>query len=312
MIAAIEELLKHDVAGDPITGAKWTHRTTEKISDELHALDIKVGPRSVARILKGLRYSLRLNHKGVCRTSAPDRNEQFEYIGEARTNFAERGLPVVSIDSKKRELVGNFKNPGRAWRNSPELVKDHDFRSEAEGIAIPYGIYDVRANRGSVYVGTSHDTPDFAVDNLVQWWQSEGRNNYQGAKELLLLADGGGSNGPRPRAFKYGLQTRLADVHGISVTVCHYPSGASKWNPIEHRLFSEISKNWAGQPLRTYETILNYIRTTTTKTGLRVSAQLVERDYPKGVKISDEDFALIAIEKHKTQPKRNYTIRPRN
>ena len=167
------------------------------------------------------------------------------------------------------------------------------------------------ANRGTVFVGTSHDTPDFAADNLVRWWESEGRERYTGAPELLVLADGGGSNSPRVRAFKLALQTRLADPHQLSVTVCHYPAGASKWNPIDHRLFSEISKNWGGQPLRSYETILNHIRTTTTKTGLRVSAHLIDREYPKGVKISDAQFATIALERHETQPLRNYTIHPR-
>ena len=244
--------MKHDVAGDPVTGVRWTRRTTEKISDELASLGIYVCTRTVARILKDLDYALRVNHKRVSRGSGPDRNEQFEYIAEQRTRFAGHGLPIVSIDAKKRELVGNFKNNGTAWRRTPDLVRDHDFRSEAKGIAIPYGIYDVCANRGTVFVGTSHDTPDFAADNLVRWWEWEGRERYTGAPELLVLADGGGSNSPRVRAFKLALQTRLADPHQLSVTVCHYPAGASKWNPIDHRLFSEISKNWAGQLLRSY------------------------------------------------------------
>lgn len=303
--------MKCDVAGDPITGVRWTRRTTEKISDELASLDIDVCPRTVARILKDLDYRVRVNHKRVSRGSGPDRNEQFEYIAAQRTRFAARGLPIVSIDSKKRELVGNFKNNGSAWRRTPDPVNDHDFRSEAEGIAIPYGVYDMLANCGTVFVGTSHDTPDFATDNLVRWWESEGRERYPGARELLVLADSGGSNSPRVRAFKFALQTRLADPHHLSVTVCHYPSGASKWNPIDHRLFSEISKNWAGHPLRTYETILNHIRTTTTKTGLRVSAHLVDQHYPTGVKISNDEFATIALEPHETQPLRNYTIHPR-
>ena len=312
MIAALEELMKHDVAGDPITGVRWTRRTTEKISDELATLGIRVCPRTVARILKDLDYSLRVNHKRVSRGSGPDRNEQFQYIAAQRTRFAERDLPIVSIDSKKRELVGNFKNSGTAWRRTPKLVNDHDFPSEAEGIAIPYGVYDVRAKRGTVFVGTSHDTPDFAADNLIRWWQGERLERYSGARELLVLADSGGSNSPRVRAFKYALQTRLADPHQISITVCHYPSGASKWNPIDHRLFSEISKNWAGHPLGSYETILNHIRTTTTKTGLRVSAHLIDREYPKGVKIPDHDFATIALEPHEIQPLRNYTIYSRS
>jgi hypothetical protein len=233
-------------------------------------------------------------------------------IAAQRTRFAERGLPIVSIDAKKKEMVGNFKNPGTAWQREPELVNDHDFRSDAQGMATPYGVYDVRANRGTVFVGTSSDTPDFAVDNLVGWWDSEGRQRYPGAAELLVLADSGGSNGPRSRVFKYALQTRLCDAHGIKVTLCHYPAGASKWNPIEHRLFSEISKNWAGCPLRSYETIVTYIGTTRTETGLRVTAHLVEQEYPQGVKIPDACMATLALVPHDTQSLRNYPIHPRH
>ena len=311
MIAAIEAALQHDVAGDPITGIRWTRRTTEKIATELATLDIQVCPRTVARILKDLDYRLRVNHKRVSAGSGPDRDQQFQYIAEQRATFAERGLPIVSIDTKKRELVGNFKNQGSTWEQSPQAVNDHDFRSQADGIAIPYGVYDLCANRGFVVVGTSHDTPDFAADNLVRWWQRDGLERYRDASELLVLADSGGSNAPRVRCFKYALQTRLADPHHLKVTVCHYPSGASKWNPIDHRLFSEISKNWAGHPLRSYQTILNHIRTTTTDTGLCVTAQLVDQEYPKGVKISDAQFASIALQPHQVQPLRNYTICPR-
>jgi hypothetical protein len=303
--------MKHDVAGDPVTGVKWTRRTTSKIATELRSMGIDVGARTVARLLRGLGYSLRVNHKRVSRGSGPDRNEQFEHISEQRTSFADRDLPIVSIDSKKKEKVGNFKNNGTAWRKSPELVLDHDFPSYATGKATPYGIYDVQANRGEVFVGISGDTPDFAVDNLVRWWVTEGADRYPNATELLVLADGGGSNGPRSRAFRYGLQTRLCDAYDISLTVCHYPTGASKWNPIEHRLFSEISKNWAGCPLRNYETIINYIGSTRTETGLVVNAQLVEQEYLKGVKIPDALMATIKIVPHQTQPLRNYTIHPR-
>ena len=212
---------------------------------------------------------------------------------------------------KSAKLIGNFKNQGTTWERSPQAVNDHDFRSQADGIAIPYGVYDLCANRGFVVVGTSHDTPDFAADNLIRWWQRDGLERYRDASELLVLADSGGSNAPRIRCFKYALQTRLADPHHLKVTVCHYPSGASKWNPIDHRLFSEISKNWAGHPLRSYQTILNHIRTTTTDTGLCVTAQLVDQEYPKGVKISDAQFASIALQPHQVQPLRNYTICPR-
>ncbi len=309
MIANIEDLLKHEVAGDPCTGLKWTRRATRKIAMELKAMGIDVSPRTVARILKDLRFSLRANRKSVCRSSGPDRDEQFCYIAEQRTSFAERNLPIVSVDSKKKEKVGNFKNAGRTWNQTPILVNDHDFPSDAVGKATPYGIYDVRANLGTIFVGTSHDTPQFAADNIRRWWVSEGRKRYPNARDLLVLADGGGSNGPRIRAFKYALQTRLCDVHHINVTVCHYPPGTSKWNPIEHRLFSEISKNWAGRPLDSYETVVNYIRTTRTQTGLRVAAHLVDMEYPKGRKITDAQMATLDVHRHETQPLRNYTIR---
>jgi len=302
--------MKHEVAGDPCTGLKWTRRTTHKIARELRAVGIEVSARTVARLLKKLRFSLRINRKMIGRGSSPDRDEQFTYIARLRTRFAKRRRPIVSIDSKKKEMVGNFKNGGTAWNRTAVLVNDHDFRSDATGMALPHGIYDVQGNRGTIFVGISHDTPDFAVDNLVRWWATEGRRRYPDTQKLLVLADGGGSNGPRNRAFKYGLQTRLCNVHHVAVTVCHYPAGASKWNPIEHRLFSEISKNWKGRPLDSYETILNYIRTTRTATGLRVKARLVMKRYTTGVKISLAQMKTIDLRPHKVQPQRNYTLHP--
>lgn len=282
MISRIQELLKDDVAGDPCSGLKWTRRSTRKIATELRSIGIQVSARKVALLLADLHLSLHVNRKKLSRGSKvtmAERSEQFEYISGQRESFARRRLPIVSIDSKKKEMVGNFKNAGATWRDEPEAVLDHDFLCDAEGVARPGGIYDTQANRGTVYVGTSHDTADFTVDNLVRWWVSEGRDRYPEAAELLILADGGGSNGSRNRAFKYDLQTRLCDAHRIDVTVCHYPTGASKWNPIEHRLFSQISNNWAGKPLRSYETILNYISTTTTGTGLKVTAHLVDQEW---------------------------------
>jgi hypothetical protein len=314
VIARIEELLKDDMAGDPCTGIKWTRRSTRKIAKELRTVGIQVSARKVARLLDELHFTLRVNRKKLCRGSnsvKAERNEQFEYIADLRENFAERHLPIVSIDTKKKEMVGNFRNAGTTWRKESHAVLDHDFRSDAEGMATPGGIYDTQANRGTVFVGTSHDTADFTVDNLVRWWVSEGRKRYPDATELLVLADGGGSNGYRSRAFKYNLQTRLCDEHRIGVTVCHYPTGASKWNPIEHRLFSQISNNWAGQPLRSFETILNYIRTTKTETGLEVTAHLVDQEYPTGVRIENSQMKTLNMHPHTTQPLRNYTIRPR-
>jgi hypothetical protein len=303
-----------DTAGDPITGIKWTRRTTEKIATELRAVGIDVCPNTVAKLLKGLEYRLRVNHKKLCggsRATRAERDAQFAYIATQREAFARAGLPIVSIDSKKRELVGNFKNNGATWNLQPTLVNDHDFRSDAKGIALPYGIYDLAANHGHLFVGTSHDTPAFAVDNLSKWWLYHGRHRYPKTNHLLLLADGGGSNGARKRAWKHSLQERLADRHGLTITVCHYPTGASKYNPIEHRMFSELSKNWAGRPLDDYETILNYARTTTTKTGLKINAYLVTTDYPTGVKISDQAMTELQVRPHDTQPTRNYTITPR-
>ena len=214
------------------------------------------------------------------------------------------------MDTKKKELVGAFKNPGRRWEQEPTLVNDHDFRSQADGMAVPYGIYELQLNRGNVYVGTNADTPQFAAESIARWWQSSQRD-YIGAQRLLILADGGGSNGVRCRAWKAFIQTRLVDRYRIPVTVCQYPPGTSKWNPIEHRLFSEISKNWSGQPLDSYETIVKYIRSTKTTTGLRVRASLVKKIYEKGIKISKAQFAALSIKRHDTLAQWNYTLSPR-
>ena len=303
--------MKHETAGDPMTGLKWTRRTTEKIAEELDKLGIDVSANTVAKLLKQMGFSLRVNHKKLSHGSQQDRDEQFTYIAQLRECFTLTGDPIVSVDTKKRELVGSFKNAGTAWSREPVAVNDHDFRSLASGIAIPYGIYDLEANRASVFVGTSHDTPRFAVDNLEKWWRYEGKRRYPTASRLLVLADSGGSNGFRSRAWKFWLQNRLADRHQLAVTVCHYPAGASKWNPIEHRLFCEISKNWAGRPLDSYETVLKYLRSTTTSTGLCVKAYLAPKHYANGERISDQCMAELSLDPHKTQPSRNYTLHPR-
>jgi len=222
-------------------------------------------------------YSLRVNHKKLSTDFSPDRNDQFLYLGDLRQRFQRRGLPIISVDTKKRELVGNFKNPGSRWDLSPRLVNDHDFRSDSTGVAIPYGIYDLLANRGSVMVGVSHDTSAFAAHAIAHWWRQEGSVRYPRSRQLLILSDTGGSNGARRRTWKTELQSQLADSLGLTLTVAHYPTGASKWNPIEHRLFSEISKNWAGEPLDSYQKILNFIRSTRTQTGLSVTAHLDRR-----------------------------------
>ena len=253
---AVEALMAHETAGDPVSGLKWTHRTTAKLAEQLHGLGIDVCPQTVARLLKAMGYSLRVNHKKLAGASNPNRDQQFRHITALRERCAADHSPLISVDTKKKELVGRFRNPGAKWDRSPELVNDHDFRSDADGLAVPYGIYDPRANAGTVFVGRTADTPAFAVDCIEKWWRTEGRKRYPEAKTLQILADGGGSNSCTARAWKFNLQHRLCNRHGLRVRVAHYPPATSKWNPIEHRLFCEISKNWAGRPLDSFETIL--------------------------------------------------------
>ena len=291
-------------------GLKWTHKTTDKISAELAKAGLLVGPRTVARLLAQMNYALRVNHKKRATIHNEHRDRQFQYIKATRAAFQDRRAPVVSVDSKKKEMVGNFKNPGAVWAKEATAVNDHDFMRDATGIALPRGTYDTTANRGHVCVGISHDTPEFAVDALVQWWKDQGRRRYPRADQLLILADGGGSNASRSRVWKHRLQTKFCSPFGIRVTVCHYPPGTSKWNPIEHRLFSEISKNWKGRPLDNYETIFNYIETTRTKTGLTTTAKLLKGTYPIGVRVSKQEMATIKLRRHEAFPDWNYTISP--
>ena len=303
--------MRHDTAGDPISGLKWSRRTTRNIAEQLTSLGIEVSKNTVARLLKQMDFKLRVNRKQIASTKSPDRNRQFLYIGRQREQFAAQGLPIISVDAKKKELIGNFKNTGARWDRDPILVKDHDFRSEAEALATPYGIYDTQANRGSVFLGTSHDTPAFAVDAIAQWWLQEGCLRYPTASELFILADGGGSNGSRCRAWKKGLQDTICTPLGLKVTVSHYPPGTSKWNPIEHRLFSQISRNWAGEPLTDIDKALNFIRTTTTKTGLVVTAQLIAENYDKGTRITDPEMLQLNLFPHDTLGRWNYTLHPK-
>jgi hypothetical protein len=281
------------------------------ISEELVTLGISVSPNTVARLLHQMGYSLRLNHKQIATSVSPDRNLQFEYLAELRSYFQQHHLPIVSVDSKKRELVGHFKNPGRRWERAPRRVYDHDFRTDSIGVAIPYGIYDVHENRGALVVGVSHDTPAFAAHAIALWWRQEGSQRYSRSRRLLVLADTGGSNGCRCYAWKTEVQSQLANSFALTVTIAHYPTGASKWNPIEHRLFSEVSRNWAGEPLDSYQKILNYARTTRTQTGLKVTAYLDRRYYPCGLKPSPDQIASLRLHSHDTLPDWNYTIKPR-
>lgn len=238
------------------------------------------------------------------------RDSQFQKIKRSRAKFKRIGAPVLSIDSKKKEKVGNFKNDGKTWRREAKEVFDHDFPSLASGKAIPYGIYDTQRNKALVVVGTSHETPEFASDAIEKWWLLVGRREYKGRKHLLILADCGGGNGNRSTVWKRDLQTKLCNRYGLTVTVRHYPPGASKWNPIEHRLFSEISKSWSGVPLESYETVINYIKTTTTKTGLKVESVLHKNTYMKGKKATKEEMENLNILKDSVLPEWNYTIRP--
>jgi hypothetical protein len=265
----------------------------------------------VRRLLEELGYALHVNRKSLSGSRSPERDRQFRYLQSQRQQFRRQGLPIISVDSKKKELVGPFKNGGRLWSQEALAVNDHDFPSLAKGVALPRGLYDLGANRGSVLIGTSHDTPEFAVDAIVEWWRRQGRRRYDQASELLILADSGGSNGARCRLWKYALQEKLVDRFQLGVTVCHYPTGASKWNPIEHRLFSEISKHWAGQPLTDYPTIVRLIGETKTKTGLRVHCTLSRKDYPTKIKVSDEQMGALDLLKHPILPEWNYTLLPR-
>ena len=289
----------------------WTGLRLQQISDRLEELGILVCPNTVRRLLEELDYALHANRKSLSGPQNPERDRQFRYLQGQRREFTRQALPIISVDTKKKELVGPFKNAGRIWSREALPVNDHDFRSQAQGMAIPRGLYDLTANRGSVVVGTSHDTPEFAVDAIADWWRAQGRRHYATASELLILADSGGSNGARCRLWKLALQEKLADRFQLTVTVCHYPTGASKWNPIEHRLFSEISKHWAGRPLSDYATIVRLIGETKTQTGLKVNCALSTKFYPTSVKVSAEQMTGLDLIKHPILPEWNYTLLPR-
>jgi len=293
-----------------MTDLKWCRRTTEKIADLLRRSGFAVSANTIARLLHGMKFSLHVNQKKLTTSGSADRNLQFDYIAYLRDRFQRGRLPIISVDSKKREMVGNFKNNGARWDHEAWPVNDHDFLSDAIGVAIPYGIYQPVDNRGSVVVGISHDTSAFAVNAIAHWWRYEGLPQYSRSRQLLILADSGGSNGYRRRTWKTELQVQLADRFGLDITVAHYPTGASKWNPIEHRLFSQISKNWAGEPLDSYQKILNFIRTSSTKTGLTVSAYLDRRHYFTGIEPAPAELRRLKLQPHNTQPKWNYTIKP--
>jgi hypothetical protein len=308
-VTALEALLEDSTAGDPITGLKWTHRSLDKLSKALRRRGFKLGKTAIARLMRDRDFSLRTNRKRLAGTHDPERDRQFRYLTRMRRLYMARGWPVISVDTKKKEWVGNFKNPGRCWRRQPRDVLDHDFPSWAIGRAIGYGIFDVGFNDGYVVVGTSHETPAFAVAAIRRWWIVVGRRRYPEARRLLIQADGGGGNDCRKWAWKVALQ-HLADEFGLILTVTHYPPGASKWNPIEHRMFSLISANWAGEPLVSYETVLKFIRTTRSEAGFRCRACLDTKPYPKRLKTTADERASVRLRPRRVLPQWNYTIWP--
>jgi len=300
-----------ETAGEPSSDQKWIRSSLRQLSRRLAQIGHPASPPTVSRLLKKLDYSLKANVKKEAGKDHPARDEQFVYIQTQKQTFRDAGLPMISVDTKKKELIGNFKNAGQVWCKEAEVVNVHDFPQDAVGRAVPYGIYELSSNRGSVYVGASSDTPQFAVDVITRWWQDEGKASYPHADQLLILADSGGSNSYRSRVWKRQIQDQLSDRFGLKVTVCHYPTGCSRWNPVEYRLFSHISLNWMGKPLRTFDAMLSYIRGTTTTMGLTVKASLVEGVYEKGQKVSDAEMETLNLERHETCPNWNYTLRPR-
>ena len=312
LLAALEKLVDPATRGDPMSPLRWTSKSVAKLAAALQAQGFKVGPDSVAALLKEKNYSLQANRKTLEGAAAhPDRDAQFQHIADRSAEFMATGQPVISVDTKKKELVGAFHNGGREYqpKGSPEPVKTHDFKDPELGKIIPHGVYDPAANVGWVSVGIDHDTADFAIESLRRWWRTMGSQAYPEAQRLLITADCGGSNGYRTRAWKLGLQ-RLADELGLEVTVCHFPPGTSKWNKIEHRLFCHITQNWRGRPLVSHEVVVNLIANTTTTKGLRVQAALDTGCYPTAVKVTYEQMATVNVSPAEFHGEWNYTIKP--
>lgn len=305
-------MVEPEIAGNPVTGQLWVCQSLDKIQHALEEqAEVELSRETIRTLLNEQKIRPKSNVKRLHPAPHPDRDQQFAYLNSQRAVFAKLGWPILSVDTKKKEWLGNFANRGTQWCRQATAVNTHDFPSYASGQAIPYGLYDVQHNLGYVAVGQSADTPEFAVDALVWWYAHFGQARYPQAPELLILADGGGSNGCRPRRWKQLLQGKVADAFDITVTVCHYPTGASKWNPIEHRLFSQISHTWAATPLTSYEVLLDGIRSTKTTTGLQVEATLFHTIYQKGLTVTDEEMDLLRCQKHAVCPQWNYTIRPR-
>jgi len=301
--------LADETAGDPISGLKWTHKTPEKVSRALRRQGFRIGKTTVRRLMRSLHYSLRVNRKRLSRKNPVDRDRQMRYIRRARETQFRAGFPIISVDTKKKELIGSFRNPGQAWRQAPEEVLATDFLSDAVGKAVPYGIYDLHHNAGFMLVGRSHETPEFATQAIRTWWRYVGANWYGRKRQILILADGGGGNGNASWRWKRGLQD-LADDYRLTITVLHYPPGASKWNPVEHRMFSHISANWKGKPLVSYAAMVKLIRATRTQTGFTCRAHQDKTDYPTRAKLTANQIQGIQLKPHRTRPHWNYTIEP--
>jgi hypothetical protein len=308
---ALQEIIRDELAGDPMNEKKWVRKTLRWMKKELEKKGIEVSISTIRKTLKQCNISLRKNVKYKNTRNYPKREAQFRYLNAKKNEFLAKKSPMLSVDAKKKEFIGNFINNGSTWRDEAYKVLDHDFPSLAEGILIPFGIYDLSNNEGHIYCGTSRDTSEFAVDCICRWWVEVGQKRYPHAKELLILCDSGGSNGYRRRLWKWELQLKLADRLGLTIYICHYPPGASKYNPVEHRLFSFISINWAGEPLRSYEKALGFINSTKTETGLEVNGYLVDKEYQKGIKVSDDQMKSLNIEYDGDCPQLNYTIKPR-
>ena len=309
----LEKLVDPVTRGDPESPLRWTCKSTHALAQEMFVRHgIRVTDKTVAKLLKQHEYSLQAPSKSVEGTQHTDRDAQFEHINAKAEDCIGRGVPVISVDTKKKELVGNFKNGGREWQpqGEPELVDVHDFPNDAIGKAIPYGVYDVGANDGFVSVGTDHDTPVFAVTSIEAWWKQVGSKRYPNAREIFITADAGGSNSYRSHVWKYELQ-RLADRLDLAIRVSHFPPGTSKWNKVEHRLFSFISINWRGRPLRSYETVINLIANTKNRGGLVVRARLDRRSYPTGRKVPPKELRALRIERDDFHGDWNYVLRPR-
>jgi hypothetical protein len=311
LVAALLALVEPEERGDPCSPLRWTVKSTRTLAGELTRQGHQVSAGTVGDLLRAEGFRLQANAKTLEGRRHPDRDAQFRYINGQVTAYRDAGDPVISVDAKKKEMVGEFGNPGRQWRPAgrPARVRDHDFASEAEGKAIPYGIYDLAADAGWVNVGTDHDTAAFAVESIRRWWNARGRHDYPAAGRLLVTADAGGSNGYRTRAWKAGLAA-LALETGLAVTVCHFPPGTSKWNKIEHRLFSHITMNWRGRPLASHQVIVESIAATTTRTGLRVHAELDPGSYPAGLRLTRAQAGALPLTRHDWHGEWNYTLRP--